>query len=73
MFLPRVFLSFAVKLFQCPDYAETGIARLDDIINVTITCSIVRVAEQVIVFRYLPLCGFSPFFIVLKGLDLFGI
>ena len=43
VFLPRIFLLLSGELLERPDYAETCVARLDDIIDVSVACGIVRV------------------------------
>ena len=49
MFLPRILLLFSRKLLESPDDAETCVARFDDIVDVAVSCCIVRVAEEIVV------------------------
>ena len=53
MFPGRDFLAFAVQRFEGPDYAETRVAGLDDVFDITLLCSLVRIAEKVVVLLLL--------------------
>ena len=53
MFLPRVFLFFLGELLQSPDDAESCVAGLYDVVDVAITCGVVRIAEEFLVFLLL--------------------
>ena len=56
MFLGRYFLAFSVQCFEGSDYAETRVARLDNVFYVTFLGSLVRVAEQIVVLLLLSFC-----------------
>lgn len=58
MFLGRVGEFLCGELLKSADHAETGVARLDDIINVAVACSIVGVAEQFVVLFFFSLSTF---------------
>ena len=49
---------FAAQLLQGADDAETGVARLNDIVNVTFLCGLVRIGEEVLVLLLLFLEDF---------------
>ena len=53
MLIPRILKFLVCKLLECPDHAETGVARLDDIIDIAIGSCIVRVAEEAVLFLLL--------------------
>ena len=53
MFLGRIGHALGGKLLKSADDAETGVAGLDDIVDVTVAGCIVGVAEQLVVFRFL--------------------
>lgn len=55
MFLCWVGESLTLKLCQCADDAEPGVARLDDIINIAVLGRIVRVGKEIGVFVLLLL------------------
>ncbi len=40
------------ELLECADYAETGVARLDNVVDVAVFGCIVGVAEQFVVFGF---------------------
>lgn len=73
MFLSRIALSLRSELFESPDHAETCIARFDDIIDVTVACGLVRVAEQVVVFLFLFFGNLGLLGRVLDFLDFLGV
>ena len=53
MFLGWIGQSFCSKRLECPDYAETGVARFDDIVDVAVLGSVVGVGEFLFVFGFL--------------------
>ena len=61
MFLPRIFLLLAGELLEGADHAEACVARLDHIIDVSVACGIVRIAEKVVVFLLLLLIALISF------------
>lgn len=73
MLFPRIFLLLSSKLFKSAYHAETGVARFNDIVNISVTCCVVWVAEQVVVFGYLLLFDFSTKHIIFNRLELFRI
>ena len=68
--LCRVCDFFACELLQCAYYAETCVSRLDYIIDISVACRIVRVAEQIVVFLFLGFCDLCLLCRVLHCLDL---
>ena len=61
MFLPWVLLLLACELLEGADHAEACVAWLDHIIDVSVACCIVRVAEKVVVFLLLLFCSLGLF------------
>src|SRR5574344_2583271 len=73
MFLCWYFLTFSVKGFECADYAEACIARLDNVFNIAFLRSLIRIAEEVIIFFFLCSCNFCLLCRVWLGLYLLAI
>ena len=61
MLLGRVCLLLAGELLKGADYAEPCVAWLDDIIDVAITCCLVRIAEKIVVLFLLLFCDAGLF------------
>lgn len=59
MFLVRILDFLVCKRFECHDDTETCVAWFDDIVDIAVACSIVRVAEKVVVFLFLLLSHFG--------------
>ena len=53
MLLRREALLLAGELLQGPDDPEPGVARFDDIVDVAFLSSLIRVAEEFVVFGLL--------------------
>ena len=49
VFLPWILLLLSRKLFKSTDDAESGVARFDNVVDISVACSIVWIAEQVVV------------------------
>ena len=73
MLLGRIGLLLSGELLKGADYAESCVARLDDIIDIAIACSLIRVAEEVIVFSLLLLGDACFLGRVLDGLYVLGV
>ena len=52
MFLPRILLLLACELFKGADHAEASVARLDHVVDVSVACGIVWVAEGAVEILY---------------------
>ena len=53
MFLRRITQLLSLQLLQSTDNTETGVARLDHVINIAILSGVIRVRERFLVFRFL--------------------
>ena len=53
MLLRTILYALVTQLFEGADDAETGVARLDDVVDIALVGSIVRIAEQVFVLLLL--------------------
>ena len=73
MFLCRNVLLLARKLLESAADAETGVPRLDNVVDVSLLGCLVRVAEEILIFLFLFL--FDTFLLVriLYGLDVLGV
>ena len=69
MLLPRVLLLLACQLLEGSYDTEAGVAWFDHVIDVTIACSVVRVAEEIIVFLLLLLCSLGALICIVNGVD----
>ena len=56
MLLGRILYTLVMQLLESTDHAETGVAWLNDIVDIALVCSIVWVAEEIFVFLLL-LCN----------------
>ena len=70
MFLPRILLLLACELLKGADHTEASVARLDHVVDVSVACCILRVAEKGVVFLLLLFCRLGLFCRVLDGLYL---
>ncbi len=61
MLLGRVLQFLGLQLLQCTDNPETGVARFDHIIDVSITCCHIWIGEEVVVLFLFFVHQFSQF------------
>ena len=52
MFFRRIYFLFGGKCLKCSDYAEAGVARLNNIVNIAILRGIVWIGKLVFVFFF---------------------
>lgn len=53
MLLGRILYTLVMQLLEGADYAETSVAWLDDVIDVTLVSSVVWVAEELLILSLL--------------------
>ena len=51
--LGRQSLLLVRELLKSPDHAETGVPRLDDVIDISHLCRLIRITEQIVVLVFL--------------------
>ena len=73
MLLGRVGELLGRKHLESADYAETSVAGLDDIIDIAVRSSLVRIAEEVVVFFLLGFLEFGSLLGTCAGLEFLGI
>ena len=53
MFLSRQSVTLSGELSQCSTDAETCIARFDDVVNISVFSSLIRISEELVVLVFL--------------------
>ncbi len=71
MLLCGIHILFCCQRLEGPDHPETGIPRLDYIINVTVLGSIVWICEFLLILQFCSLDEFSLRILICKFADLF--
>ena len=57
----RLFHFLVFQLHKCADDAETGVRRLNDVVDIAECCRIVWIAEELVIFFFLLFLNFCPF------------